>query len=78
MNGLEHEFRGDLYVQRVNIDTGEGNRLQAMFEVSGTPTIIIFNDAGKVVARFNGLVPENTLRQAINQALSESATNSVS
>lgn len=75
MNGLENEFRGDLYVQQVNIDTSEGNRLQIMFEVSGTPTIILFNDEGKIVARFNGLVPENTLRQAIKQALSESVSS---
>ncbi len=72
MNGLENEYRGDLYVQRVNIDTSEGNRLQTMFEVSGTPTIIIFNHNGQVVARFNGLVSEDMLRQAINQALAES------
>ena len=71
MNGLAKQYRGDVYVQQVNIDDPGNRRLVSTYNVNATPTIVIFNDSGEVSALFVGLTDASTLRQAIQRALSE-------
>ena len=76
MNGLAQQFRGDVYVQTVDIDDPGNRQLVGTYNVSATPTIVILNDSGEVSARFVGLTNGTTLRQAIEQALSEAVGGS--
>ena len=71
MNGLAKQYRGDVYVQQVNIDDPGNRRLVSTYNVNATPTIVIFNDSGEISALFVGLTDSATLRQAIQTALSE-------
>ena len=71
MNGLAKQYRGDVYVQQVNIDDPGNRLLVSTYNVNATPTIVIFNDSGEISALFVGLTDSATLRQAIQTALSE-------
>lgn len=71
MNGLAKQYRGDVYVQQVNIDDPGNRRIVTTYNVSATPTIVIFNDSGEISSQFVGLTDGGTLRQAIQKALSE-------
>jgi thioredoxin-like negative regulator of GroEL len=72
VNGLEEEYRGDVYVQHIDTDNPANRRLMAEFNVSSIPRILIINDQGQISADFSGLTSEPTLRAAINKALAES------
>ena len=72
MNGLINQFRGQSFLQRIDIDNPANRQLVSAFNVSATPTIVILNDQGKVSAKFIGLTDAGAIRAAINQALSES------
>ncbi|MEZ4670421.1 MAG: thioredoxin family protein [Anaerolineae bacterium] len=71
VNGLARQYRGDVYVQQVDIDDPGNRQLVSTYYVSATPTIVILNDSGEVSARFVGLTSGTTLQQAIEKALSE-------
>ncbi len=73
MNGLEDEYRGDVYVQHIDTDDPANRRLMTEFNVDSIPRILIINDQGEISADFSGLTSEPVLRAAIEQALSESA-----
>ena len=77
MNGLAQQYRGDVYVQQVDIDDPGNRRIVSTYNVNATPTIVIFNDSGEVSALFVGLTDGGTLRQAVVQALSEAVGGAV-
>lgn len=76
MNGLSQELRGDLYVHFIDIEDMGNRALVAEYSVRSIPLIVIMNDKGEVSSTFRGLTPEAVLRDAINQALQESAADS--
>jgi thioredoxin-like negative regulator of GroEL len=71
VNGLAQQYRGDVYVQQVDIDDPGNRQLVSSYNVSATPTIVILNDSGEISALFVGLTDAGRLRDAIQQALSE-------
>lgn len=75
MNGLEREYRGDLYVTYVDIDNRSNRALVAEYNASSIPLMVILNDAGEISSILRGLTSASTLREAFARALQESATN---
>jgi thioredoxin-like negative regulator of GroEL len=75
VNGLKEQYKGDLYVEYVNIDAAVNRTLTMQYNASSIPLIVIFNDEGEVSAVFRGLTDPQLLSQAIDQALRESATS---
>jgi thioredoxin 1 len=53
----------DHKVCKVNVDTNQ--RLAGQYGVSAVPTLLIFKD-GRPVFRHSGVVPEHTLRSALD------------
>lgn len=61
---LSAEFADRARIVKVNVD--EEPELASQFQVESIPTLAFF-DAGKLVGRTAGLVPETSLRQALSQ-----------
>lgn len=61
---LAVEFGGRVRIAKVNIDADP--QLADQFQVESIPTLV-FVSGGKIVGRTSGLVPEVSLRQALQQ-----------
>lgn len=61
---LAEEFKGDVLIKKVNVDTNK--ELAASFGVRSIPTLIRIAD-GKVIGRHTGLISESDLRNQIYQ-----------
>lgn len=75
IGGLKDEYRGDLYVEYVDIDSSANRSLVSQYGAYSIPLTVIFNDEGQVSSTFRGVTDPQTLRQAINDALRESASS---
>ena len=62
---LAEEFKGDVTIKKVNVDTNR--ELAASFGVRSIPTLIHIEN-GKEVGRHTGLISENNLREQINKS----------
>ncbi len=72
---LAADFRGDVYVTYVDIDTSANAQLVAEYGVSAIPVIVVLDDKGRVVQQFRGVQAETVLRQAVRSALTASNIN---
>jgi|GEM_PF-1089735 len=72
LSSVARAYRGDAYVEHVNIDRRSNRALVDKYGVSATPTLVILNDQGEISSQFRGLTQESVLRQAVQQALAES------
>ncbi len=75
MNGLAQQYKGDVYVEYIDIENWANRRMVAEYGATSIPYIVILNDTGEISSIFRGLQSEATLRRAIEQALEESASN---
>ncbi|MBZ0281986.1 MAG: hypothetical protein K8L97_14690 [Anaerolineae bacterium] len=75
MNGLAQQYKGDVYVEYIDIENRANRRMVAEYGATSIPYIVILNDTGEISSIFRGLQSEATLRRAIEQALEESASN---
>lgn len=74
MNGLAQQYRGDVYVEYIDVEASGNTGLVQEYNATSIPLIVILDDQGVPVQVFRGLTPEITLRQAIDAALVQSAT----
>jgi len=63
---MVEEFQGKIRLAKINIDEQQG--LAAAFRVESIPTVVAFH-YGQPVDNFQGLLPEETLREWITQLL---------
>ena len=61
---LENESRGKLRVQRVDIQSAEGQKLVSFYGIEFTPTFILFDSAGKEQWRSVGRLDTARVRAA--------------
>lgn len=62
---LEKEFRGRLQVRRVNVQSDEGQKLVAKYDIEFTPTFIFLDAAGKEQWRTVGQVDTARVRASL-------------
>lgn len=77
MNGLAQQYKGDVYVEFIDIENRANRRMVAQYAATSIPLIVILNDKGEISSMFRGLQSESTLRTAIDRALEESASDNV-
>jgi thioredoxin 1 len=63
---IAREFRGKLYVVKVNVD--EKPRIAAQYRISGIPTLILFS-GNEVLWRSSGALPFQRLKSELEQHL---------
>lgn len=73
MDGLAQTYTGQLLVEYANIADPDKRSLKVRYSVTSTPITVIFNERGQVVAIYQGLQTEATLRRGINDALAENS-----
>jgi len=62
MNPILASLAADFKVCKVNVDHNQ--ELATRFHISSIPALLIFRN-GQVAARFTGVTPEQTIRQAL-------------
>jgi thiol-disulfide isomerase/thioredoxin len=72
---LAADFRGDVYVTYIDIDTGANAELVAQYSATSIPRIVVLDDKGRIVNEFYGVQAETVLRQAVQSALTASNIN---
>ena len=75
VNGLADEYRGDVYVEMVDIENFANRGLVGQYAATAIPLIVIFNDQGEISGKFYGYIGEQALRRAMIIALDESSGN---
>lgn len=78
VRALAEQYRGDVYVEYVDIDVPANSGLVSRFGARAVPLIVIINDQGQTTATFRGLTSERNLRAGIDQALKESTGGAAS
>jgi thioredoxin-like negative regulator of GroEL len=73
VDGLEAEFEGRVAVVRLDAADPEVVAVQAGYGQRGHPSFVVLDADGQIVASFIGTSPAETLREALNQALSVSS-----
>ncbi|MCB9456661.1 MAG: hypothetical protein H6671_11800 [Anaerolineaceae bacterium] len=73
MDGLVQTYNGQLVAEYANVGDADKRPLKVRYSVTSTPITIIFNERGQVVAIYQGLQTEATLRRGINDALAENS-----
>lgn len=62
LNKLINDDEVDVEVEHIDTYTDDGAEIANLHEVMSTPTIIVFDEEGKVVHRISGVVDSNTLK----------------
>jgi thiol-disulfide isomerase/thioredoxin len=63
VDGIEEEFKGQLIVQRVNVQDSIGKSLAKKYGFLATPTFILFNEKGVEVWRSIGGIDKMKIAQ---------------
>jgi thiol-disulfide isomerase/thioredoxin len=70
VDGLEQKYGGQIAVQRVNAEQGDGPAIMREYRILGHPTLLIFDGQQQEVRRLVGPQPaDNTeilLREVLN------------
>ena len=69
VNGIEHEYRGQLNVLYVSMDEEEGQTVARGYGVIGTPTILLLDDQGEQINVVRGVVAQVQLEQLVEDLL---------
>lgn len=67
LQDISREFKGKLYVVKVNID--EKPRIAAQYKISSIPTLILFSGSN-ILWRTSGALPFQSLKAELEQHLS--------
>jgi thioredoxin-like negative regulator of GroEL len=54
VDGLEQEYGGQIVVQRINAEQGDGPAIMREYRILGHPTLLIFDSQGQEVQRLMG------------------------
>ena len=73
VNGLEQQYQGQLTVQRVNAETGNGPEIIRAYRIPGHPTTLIVDHRGHVVKQLIGPQPLESVEEELQGVLTSSA-----
>ena len=69
VDGLEQEYGGQIAVQRINADKGDGPAIMRKYKILGHPTLLIFDGQGQEVQRLVGPQPVHDLEILLQEVL---------
>lgn len=70
VDGLEQEYGGQIVVQRINAEKGDGPAIMRAYEILGHPTLLIFNSRQEEVHRLIGPQPVHEIEVLLQEVLS--------
>ena len=72
VDGLEQEYGGQIVVQRINADQGDGPAIMRTYKILGHPTLLIFDNEQQEVQRLVGPRPAHEVEILVQDALKKS------
>jgi thiol-disulfide isomerase/thioredoxin len=69
VDGLEQEYGGQIAVQRVNADKGDGPAIMRKYQILGHPTLLIFDNQRQEVQRLLGPQPVHDIEILLQKVL---------
>ncbi|HXV99637.1 MAG TPA: thioredoxin family protein [Anaerolineae bacterium] len=69
VDGLEQEYGGQIAVQRINADKGDGPAIMRAYKILGHPTLLIFDSQQQEVQRLIGPQPVHDLEILLQEVL---------
>src|SRR5262245_38889808 len=74
VDGLERDYEGQIFVQRVNAYEGDGPAIMAAYQIKGHPTFLIIDRQGQEVNRLIGPQSPEKLAEALQPVLTPAAS----
>ena len=71
VDDIARQYRSELEVETLNVETAAGVEAAEERGVVGTPTVLLLDSDGIEVGRYQGVVPQSSLEQAVEQLLGE-------
>jgi thioredoxin-like negative regulator of GroEL len=69
VDGLEHQYGGQIAVQRINADYGDGPAIMREYRILGHPALLIFNSQQQEVHRLVGPQPAYDIQILLQEVL---------
>lgn len=69
VDGLEQAYGGQMAVQRINADKGDGPAIMRDYKLPGHPVLLIFNSRQQEVHRFIGPQPADEIELRLQEVL---------
>jgi len=69
VDGIEQQYGDQLNIVRLDFTSARGQALAARYRVSGHPTIVLLDDAGRVQTRIFGVPQSERLQAAVQTVL---------
>jgi thioredoxin-related protein len=69
VSGIEDKYGQDFKIVHIEVSTSRGKELSGEHSVLGTPTMIMFDDAGREMRRLMGYQSPEELSEAIDRVL---------
>ena len=69
VNGLEQEYGGQIVVQRINAEQGDGPAIMREYRILGHPTLLIFDSQQQEVHRLIGPQPAHDIEIQLQAVL---------
>ena len=69
VSGIEEKYGSDFKIVHINIVTTKGKEKASEYNVLGTPTMVMFDDAGREMRRLMGYQSPEDLEKAIDRIL---------
>jgi thiol-disulfide isomerase/thioredoxin len=69
VDGLEQVYGGQIAVQRINANEGDGPAIMRAYKILGHPVLLIFNSQQQEVQRFVGPKPAQEVEARLQDVL---------
>ncbi|MEM7031026.1 MAG: thioredoxin domain-containing protein [Chloroflexota bacterium] len=69
VDGLEEQYQDQVAFVRIDAIAGDGPTIMDVYQISGHPTILLYDEAGNEVNRLFGPQPADVLDGAVQQLL---------
>lgn len=69
VDGLEQVYRGQIAVQRINANEGDGPAIMRTYKILGHPVLLIFNSQQQELHRLIGPKPAHEVELLLQEAL---------
>lgn len=69
VDGLEQAYSGQIAVQRINANEGDGPAIMRIYKILGHPVLLIFNSQQQELHRLIGPKPAHEVELLLQEAL---------
>ncbi|MCL4303805.1 MAG: hypothetical protein KJ077_49435 [Anaerolineae bacterium] len=69
VDGLEQEYGGQIAVQRINANEGDGPAIMRAYKILGHPVVLIFNSQQQELHRLIGPKPAHEVEMLLQEVL---------